>query len=124
LNITSAEEIDVAITIFTSAIKSSKNASKPYHTYPRPDSAIPDLKELLRTKRKARKNMHNFNREADRIQYNFLKNYIHRRLKHCRIQRFEKDTEDASTTNNVWKITKRFIKHQTQRHAPVIQGRK
>jgi hypothetical protein len=36
----------------------------------------------------------------------FLKNYIPRRSKHSRIQRFEKDIEDANTTNNVWKIKK------------------
>jgi hypothetical protein len=45
-------------------------------------------------------------------------------LKHSRILKFEKETEDASTTNDIWNITNRFIKHQTQLHAPVIQGRK
>jgi hypothetical protein len=28
------------------------------------------------------------------------------------------------TSNNVWKITKRFTKHQTERHTPVIHGRR
>jgi hypothetical protein len=45
-------------------------------------------------------------------------------LKHSTIQRFEKDTEDASTTNNTRKITKRFTKHQTQHYTPVSHGRR
>jgi hypothetical protein len=45
--ITLIEEIDVAITIFTSTIKSAKNASKLYHAYPPKDLFIPDLEELL-----------------------------------------------------------------------------
>jgi hypothetical protein len=45
-------------------------------------------------------------------------------LKHSRIQRFEKDTGDASTTNSIRKKTQRFTKHQTQRHTPVIHGRR
>jgi hypothetical protein len=66
--------------------------------------------------------MHNLNRAADRRQYNFLQNYIHRRLKHSRIQRFGEDIEDASATNNIWNTTKLFTKLQT-RHTPVIHGR-
>jgi hypothetical protein len=42
-NIMSAEEIDATITIFTSTIKSAKNASKLFHTYPPRDPATPDL---------------------------------------------------------------------------------
>jgi hypothetical protein len=45
-------------------------------------------------------------------------------LKHSKIKRFEKDIEDTSTTNNIWKTTKRITKHQTQRHTPVIHGRR
>jgi hypothetical protein len=50
-NITSVEEIDAAMTTFTSTIKSAKNASKLYYTYPPRDTAIPDLADLLRRKR-------------------------------------------------------------------------
>jgi mevalonate pyrophosphate decarboxylase len=52
-----------------------------------------------------------------------LQNYRHRRLKHSWIKRFEKGIEDESTKNNIWKIIKRFTKHQSQSHAPVIHGR-
>jgi hypothetical protein len=45
-------------------------------------------------------------------------------LKHSTIQRFEKDIQDASTTNNIRNITKRLTKQQTQRHALVIHGRR
>jgi hypothetical protein len=104
--------------------KVKQNAPKLYHTYPPGDPAIPELADLLRRKRQARKDMHNFKSAADRRQYNFLKNCIHRRLKQSKIQRFEKDIEDASTTNNIWKITKRFTKSQTQHHTPVFHGRR
>jgi hypothetical protein len=40
--ITSAEEIDAAITIYTSTTKSAKNASYLYPTYPPRDLTIPD----------------------------------------------------------------------------------
>jgi hypothetical protein len=40
--ITSAEETDAAITIYTSTTKSAKNASELYHTYPTRDLSIPD----------------------------------------------------------------------------------
>jgi hypothetical protein len=60
------EEIDAAIIIFKWTKKSVKNASKLYHTNPPRDPAIPELADLLRRKRQARKNMHNFNRAADR----------------------------------------------------------
>jgi hypothetical protein len=36
---------------------------------------------------------------------------------------FEKDTEDASTTNNIRKITKYSARYQTPGHTPVIHGR-
>jgi hypothetical protein len=52
------------------------------------------------------------------------KTITHRLLKHSKIQRFEKDFEEASTINNIWKITKRFTKHQTQRHNPVIHAKR
>jgi hypothetical protein len=85
------QEIDVAITTFTSTMKSAKTkASELRHTYPPRDSAIPDLEEPLRRKRKARINMHNFNRAADRRKYNFFKKCIHRSLKHRMIKRFVK----------------------------------
>jgi hypothetical protein len=45
-------------------------------------------------------------------------------LKYSRIHRFEKDIEVSSTTNNIWNIRERFTKQQTQRQAPVNQGRK
>jgi hypothetical protein len=123
-NIISIKEMDAAITIFTCMIKSAKDASNLCHAYPPRDSAIPHPEELLRRKRQARKNMHDFIRVAGRMQYSFLKIYIHLRLKHITIQRFEEDTEDASTTNYIWKITKRFTKQQTQCHAPVTHGRR
>jgi hypothetical protein len=72
-NIASVKEIDAAITVFTSMIKSARTTSKGYHTCAHQDSTIPDLEELLRRKSKARKITHNFNREADRRQYSFLK---------------------------------------------------
>jgi hypothetical protein len=103
----------------TSAVKSVKNASKLYHTYPLRDPAIPDLADILQRKRQGRKNMHNFNRAVDRRKCNSKKRNIHLRLKH-NIQRFEKDIEDTSTTNNIWKITKWFTKHQAHRPTPVI----
>jgi hypothetical protein len=53
---TSDEEIDTAITIITSTIKSAKNASKLYHIYPPPDPAITDIADLLRIKRQAKEN--------------------------------------------------------------------
>jgi hypothetical protein len=123
-NITLVEEIDAPITIFTSTIKSAKNASKLYHICPPRDPAIPDIEKILRRKRRARKNIHNFNRAAYHRQYNFLNNYIHHCLKHSRIQRFEKDSGNASKTNSIWKITKGFTKHQTQCHTSVIHGRR
>jgi hypothetical protein len=72
----SVEETDAAIAVFTSTIKSAKSALEPYLTYPPRDTVVPDLEELLRRKVKAKKNMHNFNRAADRRQYNFLKKTI------------------------------------------------
>jgi hypothetical protein len=45
-------------------------------------------------------------------------------LKHIGIQRFENGTEDASTTNDIWKITKEFRKHQIERYTPIIHGRR
>jgi hypothetical protein len=66
--------------------------------------------------------MQNFNRAADCKQYIFIKNYTHHRLKHSRIQRFENDTEDANTTNNIRNI-KYSSRYQTQGHTPVIHGR-
>jgi hypothetical protein len=51
--------------------------------------------------------MHNFQRAAARRQYNFLRNNIHHRMKHGKIQRFEKVIEDASTiNNNIWENNK------------------
>jgi hypothetical protein len=111
------EEIDAAIIIFTSTKKSAKDASILYYTNPPQDSAIRDLSDLLRRKRQAMKHMHNLNRAPDRRHYN-------RRLKHSRIQRFVKDTEHTNITNNIWKITQGFTKHQTQHHTPVIRGRR
>jgi hypothetical protein len=98
LNIGSVEEIDAAINIFTSIIKSARNTSKLYHTCPHRDSTIPDLEELLQRKSKARKIMHNFKRAADRRLYSFLNNCIHRRLKRSKIQIFGKDIEDTSAS--------------------------
>jgi hypothetical protein len=54
----SVEEIEAVITIFTSTIKSAKKTLQTYiirRTYPSGDSAIPDVEELQRGKRKARK---------------------------------------------------------------------
>jgi hypothetical protein len=104
--LTSIEEIDAAITIFTPTIKSAKNGSKLYHAYPPREPAIPNLEKLLRRKRRTRKNMHHFNRAVDRQQCNFLKNYTQRRLQHSRILKFKKEVENASATNNIWKMTK------------------
>lgn len=42
-----------------------------------------------------------------------LKNCIHHCLKND--SKFDKDTEDTGTTDNIWKI-KWFTKHQTQSH--------
>jgi hypothetical protein len=33
-----------------------------------------------------------------------------------------RNEEDAITTNNIWKITKRFTKQRTQLHTPAIHG--
>jgi hypothetical protein len=73
-NITLVEEIDVAITIITSTMRSAKKKKHPklHHIYPLVDLAVPDLEELLRRKRKTKENMHNLKRAADRRQYNFL----------------------------------------------------
>jgi hypothetical protein len=57
---------------------------------------------------------------ADCEQYNFLTDCIQSRLKPSRIPRLEKDTEDASTRNNLWKISKRFTKLGVQRKTPII----
>jgi hypothetical protein len=50
---------------------------------------------------KLEKNIHSFNRAADYEQCNFLRDCIHSRFKPSRIPRFVKDTEDASTRNNI-----------------------
>jgi hypothetical protein len=42
-----------------------------------------------------------------------IKNHKHRRLKHSWIQMFEKESEDASAINNIWKIITRFANDQS-----------
>jgi hypothetical protein len=61
-NITSVEEINAGITIFTARIKSAENASKLYYTrtYPPQDPALPDLTELLRRIKKSKGNHEQF----------------------------------------------------------------
>lgn len=121
--IASIEETDAAISIFTSTIKSAKNASKLYHAHPPRKEAISNLEELLGRKRIAQKNMHQFKKSIDRQQYNFLKNYIYRRLQHSRILKFEKHVEDTNATNTIWKITERFTKCHTHTRISATHGR-
>jgi hypothetical protein len=53
--------MDDAIIIFILTVKSAKNVSKLYYTYPPQDPAIRDLADLLRRKG-SRESMQNFNR--------------------------------------------------------------
>jgi hypothetical protein len=62
-NITLVEEIDTTIIILILKVKSTKNASKLYYTYPPQDPAIRYLAGLLRRKR-IRESMQNFNRNV------------------------------------------------------------
>jgi hypothetical protein len=73
--ITSAEETDVAISVYTSTTRSAKNASKLYHTYLLRDLAIPDSNYSKEKENK--EEQANLKRGADRRQYEVLKIYIY-----------------------------------------------
>jgi hypothetical protein len=56
--------------------------------------------------------MHNSDRAADHQQHNFLEKYT-LLLETQQDSKSENDTEDASTTKNVWEIRERLTKRQT-----------
>jgi hypothetical protein len=122
--ITSVEEIDTVITIFTSAIKSAKNRLKTIKHISASRLGHSRSRGTIAKKHRSEENMHSLNRAVDCKQCNFLKDYMHTRLKHSKIRGSGKDTEDASTINDIQKITKRFTKQKTQLHTPLIHGRK
>jgi hypothetical protein len=79
---------------------------------------------MLCRKRQARENMYNLNRAANCTPIQFLQKLYTPPTGTQQDPKFEKDTGVTSTRNNIWKIIKRFTKHQTEGHSLVIHGRR
>lgn len=104
------EELDVAVEMYINTVKfAMKTATKIYNsvTHAKPD---PEIKQLCKQKRKARKKWQKTRNLDDKTIYNNLKNQLHRKANAIKIDKFEADVRHAGSSNNIWRITKRLTK--------------
>lgn len=120
ITITSTQDIETSCNIITNTIKQAYISSQIRQKQIKTPEDFPELQELLRRKRKAKRLKNKFHRQADIQQYNFLKNYIHKRLQDIKIKHFEDAVSQAKQENKIWTISKQLAPKNAIRNTPII----
>ena len=112
LNAETEDDLEDAVKMYISTVKQALRMSTHYYKKSQNTKTNEEIKKMCQQKRCARKKWQRTRNEADKNIYNNLKNKLHRKASEIRINQFEADVRDASSSNNIWKITKRLTKPQ------------
>ncbi|KAL4096692.1 hypothetical protein QTP88_021597 [Uroleucon formosanum] len=116
ISLKNSDDIDNAVSILTKNIQDTIQASNT--TYPAQENhninITPEIKELIRLKRRARNTWQRSHYPIDKQRYNYYSNKLKSTLKKHRNHSYATHLQFLSSSNgSLWKKTKSLLKHKT-----------